>query len=94
VRESTADELGAVLRNLPSCAASASRPRRVDRVGTVPQLRPEWETMAKRYLDHEMLVVGPGSRPGWRCATTTRARSGPDRPRQRRSAAYDKVHGA
>ena len=31
---------------------------------TVPQLAPEWSDMASRYLDHEMLVVGPGVKTG------------------------------
>ena len=44
---------------------------------TVPQLGPEWRAMAGRYLGHEMLDVGPGLKTGWRCATTTRARSAP-----------------
>ena len=44
---------------------------------TVPSLRPQWTAMASRYLGHEMLLVGPGLRPGCRSATTTRARSAP-----------------
>ena len=31
---------------------------------TVPQLEPEWTAMASRYLGHEMLVVGPGTKTG------------------------------
>jgi len=31
---------------------------------TVPQLEPEWTSMASRYLGHEMLVVGPGIKTG------------------------------
>jgi len=65
VRQSTADELGAALRNL-------LRLRRLDFddlsasivSSTVPQLEPEWAAMAERYLGHEMLVVGPGLRTG------------------------------
>ena len=48
-----------------SCAASASptsTPRSSRR--RCPQLAPEWEAMAARYLGHEMLVVGPGIRTG------------------------------
>src|SRR4051812_17004879 len=65
VRESTADELGAALRNLLSL-----RDLSFDHIdasivsSTVPQLRPEWTAMASRYLGHEMLVVGPGVRTG------------------------------
>ena len=65
VRTSTADELGAALRallelrrlefgHLDSSIVSS----------TVPQLEPEWVTMAERYLGHEMLVVGPGLKTG------------------------------
>ena len=65
VRESTADELGAALRNL-----LALRDLGFDDLdasilsSTVPQLRPEWTAMAERYLGHEMPVVGPGVRTG------------------------------
>src|SRR5437660_1103440 len=31
---------------------------------TVPQLEPEWTAMASRYLGHEMLAVGPGTKTG------------------------------
>ena len=31
---------------------------------TVPELAPEWTEMARRYLGHEMPVVGPGIRTG------------------------------
>ena len=65
VRESTADELGAALRNL-----LALRDLGFDDLdasilsSTVPQLRPEWTAMAERYLGHVMPVVGPGVRTG------------------------------
>jgi type III pantothenate kinase len=65
VRQSTADELGAALRNLlelrhvPMDQIDASIVS-----STVPQLEPEWTAMASRYLDHEMLAVGPGLRTG------------------------------
>ena len=65
VRESTADELGARLRallelrrlefgNLDASIVSS----------TVPQLEPEWVSMARRYLGHDMLAVGPGVKTG------------------------------
>src|SRR3954471_13557131 len=65
VRDSTADELGAALRNLlelrgvglADLTASIVSPR-------VPQLAREWEERARRYLGHDMLVVGPGLRTG------------------------------
>ena len=95
VRESTADELGArAARTCSSCAASAwptSTPRSSPR--PCPQLGPEWSAMAERYLDHRMLVVGPGIRPAWRCATTTRARSAPTGS-STRSPATTSVGGA
>jgi type III pantothenate kinase len=65
VRESTADQLGAALRNLlelrdlgfDDLSASIMS-------STVPRLEPEWMAMAARYLGHEMLVVGPGLKTG------------------------------
>ena len=66
VRESTADELGAALRNLLALRGlSLRRPRRPrSSPPPCPQLRPEWTAMAERYLGHEMLVVGPGLQTG------------------------------
>ncbi len=65
VRQSTADELGAALRNLLDLRGYAFAD--VDRSivsSTVPQLEPEWTAMATRYLGHEMVAVGPGLRTG------------------------------
>ena len=60
VRDSTADELGAVLRNLLELRGIGLADLTASIVSsTVPQLRPEWEAMAARYLDHQMLAVGP-----------------------------------
>src|SRR4051794_31936567 len=65
VRRSTADELGAALR-----ALLALRGVTFDLIdasivsSTVPQLRPEWTEMARRYLGHEMPAVGPGLKTG------------------------------
>jgi type III pantothenate kinase len=65
VRESTADELGAALRNLLALRDLAFADLEASILSsTVPQLRPEWAEMAERYLGHEMLVVGPGLRTG------------------------------
>ena len=78
VRESTSDELGAVLRNL--LALRGMHLEMLDGVivsSTVPALRPEWTAMGERYLDGDVRVVGPGSRRACRSATTTRTRSGP-----------------
>jgi type III pantothenate kinase len=65
VRESTADELGAALRNLLALRALGFDDLEASILSsTVPQLRPEWTTMAERYLGHAMPVVGPGMRTG------------------------------
>jgi type III pantothenate kinase len=65
VRESTADELGAALRNLLALRGLAFDD--IDSSvmsSTVPQLAPEWAQTARRYLNHEMLVVEPGVKTG------------------------------
>jgi len=65
VRESTADQLGAALRNLLELRGYSFGELEGSIVSsTVPQLEPEWATMATRYLGHEMLVVGPGTKTG------------------------------
>jgi type III pantothenate kinase len=65
VRESTADELGAALRNLLELRGVGLADLSASIVSsTVPQLAPEWEEMGRRYLGHEMLVVGPGLKTG------------------------------
>jgi type III pantothenate kinase len=65
VRQSTADELGAALRNLLELRGCSFTDLDSSIVSsTVPQLEPEWTAMAGRYLGHEMLAVGPGTRTG------------------------------
>src|SRR6266576_887646 len=65
VRQSTADELGAALRNLLLIRGYDFSELEASIVSsTVPQLEPEWTAMARRYLGHEMLVVGPGTKTG------------------------------
>src|ERR1700741_615485 len=65
VRTSTADELGAALRNLLELRGGPFEELDGSIVSsTVPQLEPEWTAMARRYLGHEMLAVGPGTRTG------------------------------
>jgi type III pantothenate kinase len=94
VRESTADELGAVLRNLLELRGIGLADLNSSIVSsTVPQLRPEWEAMATRYLGHEMLVVGPGIRTGMALRYDNPREIGPDRL-VNAVAAFDKVHGA
>jgi type III pantothenate kinase len=78
--KSTADELGAALRNL-----LALRGMTFDDLGssivssTVPSLRPEWTAAARRYLGHEMLVVGPGLKTGMPIRYDNPREIGPDR---------------
>jgi type III pantothenate kinase len=80
VRVSTADELGAALRNLLGL-----RNMSMDEIdasivsSTVPLLGPEWCEMARRYLGHEMLVVGPGVRTGMAIRYDNPREIGPDR---------------
>ena len=65
MRESTADQLGAALRNLLGLRGLGFEDLDASIVSsTVPQLEPEWTAMAARYLGHEMHAVGPGTRPG------------------------------
>ena len=65
VRDSTADELGATLRNLLGLRGVVFDMIEASIVSsTVPQLAPEWSGMAERYLGHRMPVVGPGLKTG------------------------------
>jgi type III pantothenate kinase len=65
VRHSTADELGAALRNLVELRGIGLADLDASIISsTVPQLEPEWLTMAERYLAHRMLSVGPGLKTG------------------------------
>src|ERR1700679_569402 len=65
VRESTADQLGAALRNLLELRGLSFEDLSASIISsTVPHLEPEWTAMAARYLGHEMLVVGPGLKTG------------------------------
>jgi type III pantothenate kinase len=65
VRQSTADELGAALRNLMGLRGYGFEDLDASIMSsTVPQLEPQWAAMADRYLGHEMLVVGPGTKTG------------------------------
>jgi type III pantothenate kinase len=94
VRDSTADELGAVLRNLLELRGIGLADLDASIVSsTVPQLRPEWEAMAARYLDHAMLAVGPGIKTGMALRYDNPREIGPDRL-VNAVAAYEKVKGA
>jgi type III pantothenate kinase len=94
VRESTADELGAALRNLLELRGVGMADLDASIVSsTVPQLGPEWSAMAQRYLSHEMLVVGPGIKTGMALRYDNPREIGADRL-VNAVAAYDKVRGA
>ena len=65
VAESTADELGAVLRGLLELRGIGLADISASIVSsTVPVLEPEWLAMGTRYLNHTMLAVGPGLKTG------------------------------
>src|SRR3954451_4225934 len=94
VRESTADELGAGLRSLLELRGVTLDDLSASIVwSTVPQLGPEWATMAGRSLSHEMLVVGPGIRTGMAIRYDNPREIGADRL-VNAVAAYEKVRGA
>ena len=65
VPESTADELGSMMRNLLELRGIGLADISASIVAsTVPALEPEWLAMAERYLGHAMLAVGPGLKTG------------------------------
>ena len=93
VRESTADELGAVLRNLLALRGVSLENLDAAIVSsTVPQQRPEWTAMAQRYLGCEMHVVGPGLKTGMAIRYDNPREIGPDRL-VNAVAGYEKVGG-
>ena len=93
VRESTADELGAALRNLLELRGVAMADLDASIVSsTVPQLNPQWTAMAQRYLGHEMPVVGPGMKTGMPIRIDNPRELGADRL-VNAVAALDKVGG-
>lgn len=64
-RGSTSDELGAALRSLLDLRGLGFEDISASALSsTVPELAPEWAAMARRYLGHEMLIVGPGMKTG------------------------------
>jgi len=94
VRTSTADELGAALRNLLELRGLGLADLTGSIVSsTVPQLRPEWAAVGARYLRHEMMIVGPGIRTGMALRYDNPREIGPDRL-VNAVAAYDRVGGA
>src|SRR5246127_1707420 len=65
VRQSTADELGAALRNLLALRGYGFEELTASIVSsTVPALEPEWVAIGERYLGHQMHAVGPGTKTG------------------------------
>ncbi len=94
VRQSTADEIGASLRNLLALREMTFADVEASIVSsTVPQLAPEWTTMAERYLGHRMPVVGPGVRTGMPIRIDNPREVGADRL-VNSVAAYDRVGAA
>jgi len=94
VRESTADELGAALRNLLTLRGLSFTDIDASIVSsTVPQLGPEWTAMAARYLGHEMPAVGPAVRTGMPLRFDSPREIGPDRL-VNAVAAYERVRDA
>ena len=92
VRDSTGDELGAALANLLGLRGLSFTD--VDRSivsSTVPQLSQQWTQMARHYLGHEMLVVGPTIRTGMPIRYDNPHEVGADRLANA-VAAYDRVH--
>jgi type III pantothenate kinase len=80
VRQSTADQLGAALRNLLGLRGYGFEDLDASIVSsTVPQLEPEWTAVASRYLGHEMLAVGPGTKTGMAIRYDNPREIGPDR---------------
>jgi type III pantothenate kinase len=94
VRESTSDELGAALANL--LALRGLRFGDIHRSivsSTVPQLSEQWTAMARLYLGHEMLLVGPAIRTGMPIRTDNPREVGADRL-VNSVAAYDRFRRA
>ena len=92
VRDSTGDELGAALWNLLGLRGLSFK--HVDQSivsSTVPQLSHQWTQMAKDYLGHQMMVVGPSIRTGMPIRYDNPHEVGADRLANA-VAAYDRVH--
>jgi type III pantothenate kinase len=94
VRDSTGDEIGAVLANLLALRGlSFADVSRSIVSSTVPQLSEQWEAVAARYLGHRMLVVGPSIRTGMPIRYDNPREVGADRIANA-VAAYELVHAA
>ena len=92
VRELTGDELGAALSNLLALRGLSFKDIDGSIVSsTVPQLSEQWALTARRYLGHEMLVVGPSIRTGMPIRIPHPHEVGADRLANA-VAAYERVH--
>jgi type III pantothenate kinase len=94
VRETTGDELATLLVSL--LELRDLRLRDVDDVilsSVVPQLTPEYERLAERYLPGSLTVVGPGMKTGMAIRTERPQELGTDRLCNA-VAAYEKCGGA
>ena len=93
VRDSTADELGAALRNLLALRGLGFDDLHASILSTtVPQLSHEWEHCADRYLGHQMTVVAPGLKTGMPIRMENPRELGPDRL-VNAVAAYERFQG-
>jgi type III pantothenate kinase len=94
VRDSTSDEIGAVLSNLLGLRGLGFADLDASIVSsTVPELGVAWPEMAGRYLGHEMLVVGSSIRTGMPIRIDNPRELGADRL-VNAVAAYDRVRGS
>ncbi|MDX6410456.1 MAG: type pantothenate kinase, partial [Gaiellaceae bacterium] len=94
IPDSTADEIGAVLRNLLELRGIGLADISASIVSsTVPSLAPQWLAMGERYLGHTMLNVGPGLKTGMALRYDNPREIGADRL-VNAVAAYDRVKGA
>jgi len=94
VRETTGDELATLLVSL--LELRGLKLADVDAAilsSVVPQLTPEYERLAERYLDGAFLVVGPGMRTGMAIRTERPQELGTDRL-VNAVAAFEKCRGA
>jgi type III pantothenate kinase len=91
VRESTQDELGAQLSSLLGLHGLGFADVDASIISsTVPQLSEQWTAMSRRYLGHEMLVVGPSIRTGMAIRIDNPLEVGADRL-VNAVAAYDRI---
>jgi type III pantothenate kinase len=94
VRRSTADELGVTLRGMLALRDLGFADVEASIVSsTVPELGPEWATMAQRYLGQTMPIVGPGVRIGMPIRMDNPREVGADRL-VNSVAAYERVGAA